>query len=271
MEVVQSHHVRRLKVALGVLVPFPAATHFIVEFGRGQRGQVGRVRTRDADAVLCKASTSRERKWNEVKKKPGQQWSATIRSCSVGKTARRDMSWLPFRKCCAPSRHSGESSLSPKDPSSSLTMMSAFSGAAQSRMSEDTTVTWSPHSSKRQFSNLWKYESDQMLNWPFTRVHFPLGCIVNMPSFTFQLYQHPPWHDEQHRRRSTHVMTALGFFSTAYTFSFLSADLAARSEALTSGPRPAPRTISTLHDTISKLSRFSLFVSFFFSIVFFFN
>lgn len=48
---------------------------------------------------------------------------------------------VPLRKCCAPSKHSGESSLSPNDPSSSLTMMSAFSGAAHSRMSHDTTVT----------------------------------------------------------------------------------------------------------------------------------
>lgn len=74
VEVVQTHHVRRLKVALGVLVPFAAATHFIVELGGGQRGQVGRVGTRDAHAVLCTASTSRgeksEMRW---KKKRGQQ------------------------------------------------------------------------------------------------------------------------------------------------------------------------------------------------------
>lgn len=84
--------------------------------------------------------------------------------------------------------------------------MSAFSGAAQSRMSQDTTVTWSPHSSKRQFSNLCKYESGQksdlkMLNWPFTPVpHFPQGCIVKIHTFTFQMYQHPPSHEEQQRR-----------------------------------------------------------------------
>ena len=46
--------------------------------------------------------------------------------------------------------------------------------------------------------------------------------------------------------RVTHVTTALGFFSTAYTRSFLSACLAARREALTKGPLPAPRTINTL-------------------------
>ena len=50
-----------------------------------------------------------------------------------------------FRKRSAPSRHSGESSLSPKLPSSSLTRMSASSGAAQLRMSAGATVTRSPH------------------------------------------------------------------------------------------------------------------------------
>lgn len=62
----------------------------------------------------------------------------------------------PLRKCWAPSRHSGDSSLSAKEPRSSLTMMSAFSGASHSRMSDDTTVTWLPHSSNCQFSSLTK-------------------------------------------------------------------------------------------------------------------
>lgn len=44
----------------------------------------------------------------------------------------------------------------------------------------------------------------------------------------------------------THVTTALGFFSTAYTLSLLSACLAARRDALTRGPLPAPNTINTL-------------------------
>lgn len=61
VEVVQTHHIRRLKVALGVLVSFPAAAHFVVELGGGQRGQVGRVGTRDAHAVLCTKMKSRER------------------------------------------------------------------------------------------------------------------------------------------------------------------------------------------------------------------
>lgn len=40
-----------------------------------------------------------------------------------------------------PSKHSGDSSLSPNDPSNSLTIMSAFSGACHTRMSVWTTVT----------------------------------------------------------------------------------------------------------------------------------
>ena len=61
---------------------------------------------------------------------------------------------LPLRKRWAPSRHSGDSSLSPNEPRSSLTMMSANSGADQCRMSHDTTVTSSPQNSAFMFSNL---------------------------------------------------------------------------------------------------------------------
>ena len=46
--------------------------------------------------------------------------------------------------------------------------------------------------------------------------------------------------------RNTHVTTALGFFSTAYTLTFRPDSSAAVSEARTSGPRPAPTTIITL-------------------------
>lgn len=60
----------------------------------------------------------------------------------------------PRRQCCAPSRHSGDSSLSAKEPSSSDTRRSACSGAVQSRMSDDTTVTCEPHSSYCQLSRL---------------------------------------------------------------------------------------------------------------------
>lgn len=54
-----------------------------------------------------------------------------------------------FKKRWAPSRHSGESSLSPKEPSSSLTRMSACSGASHARMSTATIVTRSCHLSWR--------------------------------------------------------------------------------------------------------------------------
>ena len=52
VEVVQAHHVGRLKVALRVLVPLPAAPDLVVQLGRGQRRQEGRVGRRDAHAVL---------------------------------------------------------------------------------------------------------------------------------------------------------------------------------------------------------------------------
>lgn len=45
------------------------------------------------------------------------------------------------RKRWAPSRHSGDSSLSPKEPSSSETRMSASMGACQWRMSAETICT----------------------------------------------------------------------------------------------------------------------------------
>ena len=50
-----------------------------------------------------------------------------------------------FKNFCAPSRHSGDNSLSPNDPSSSLTRMSACSGASHERMSDATIVTRSCH------------------------------------------------------------------------------------------------------------------------------
>ena len=50
----------------------------------------------------------------------------------------------------------------------------------------------------------------------------------------------------QTQDRNTHVTTALGFFSTAYTLTFRSDSSPAVSEARTSGPRPAPTTIITL-------------------------
>lgn len=52
-----------------------------------------------------------------------------------------------LRKRIAPSKHSGESSLSPNDPSSSETMMSAGSGTSSVRMSPKMISTEPPHSS----------------------------------------------------------------------------------------------------------------------------
>jgi len=100
-----------------------------------------------------------------------------------------------LRKRCAPSRHSGDSSLSPKEPSSSDTRMSASSGASHRRMSQLTMVTRAPH----------------------------------VVAFRFRS-----------------VTTAFGFFSTAYTRTDRCAASAARSARVTSGPRPAPTTITTL-------------------------
>jgi len=54
VEVVQAHHVGRLKVALGVLVALAAAPDLVVELGGGQRRQEGRVGGGDAHAVLWK-------------------------------------------------------------------------------------------------------------------------------------------------------------------------------------------------------------------------
>ena len=51
-----------------------------------------------------------------------------------------------FNRCEAPRRHSGESSLSPKDPSNSEMTMSKMGPGRQSRMSELITSTWFDHS-----------------------------------------------------------------------------------------------------------------------------
>ncbi len=53
---------------------------------------------------------------------------------------------LRFKKRIAPSRHSGLSSLSPKEPSSSLTIISAGSGTRTDRMSPNSRWTFSFHS-----------------------------------------------------------------------------------------------------------------------------
>lgn len=54
-----------------------------------------------------------------------------------------------FRNREAPSKHSGLSSLSPKEPSSSLIRMSTFSGTSSVRISPNRSLTFSsPHSSR---------------------------------------------------------------------------------------------------------------------------
>lgn len=52
VEVVEAHYVGRLKVALWVLVTFPAATYFVVKLGGGQGSQEGRVGTGDAHSII---------------------------------------------------------------------------------------------------------------------------------------------------------------------------------------------------------------------------
>lgn len=51
-----------------------------------------------------------------------------------------------FKKRVAPSRHSGLSSLSPKEPNNSLTTMSTGSGSTRDRMSPNKMPTFSLHS-----------------------------------------------------------------------------------------------------------------------------
>lgn len=48
----EAHHIRSLKMALRVLVSFPAPSDFIVKLRRGNGSQVGRVGTRDTDSIL---------------------------------------------------------------------------------------------------------------------------------------------------------------------------------------------------------------------------
>lgn len=52
VEVMEAHHVGRLKMALRVLVTFPTPTDFVVKLGGGQRSKEGRVGTRDAHSII---------------------------------------------------------------------------------------------------------------------------------------------------------------------------------------------------------------------------
>lgn len=52
VKVVEANNVGRFKVALWVLVTFPAVPYFVVQLGGGQRSQEGRVGRGDADSVI---------------------------------------------------------------------------------------------------------------------------------------------------------------------------------------------------------------------------
>ena len=115
-----------------------------------------------------------------------------------------------FRNRIAPSRHSGLSSLSPKDPSSSLTRISTFSGISRVRMSPKSSFTLSsPHS---------------------------VACR------SCRLYSRRQRGKGAEERGPAYVTKAFLFFSTAYTNAFLLARCIASRDRATSGPRPAPAT-----------------------------
>lgn len=116
--------------------------------------------------------------------------------------------------------------------------MSAFSGASHNRMSHDTTSTRSPHISSFMFSRL------------LTTKH----CL-SLESLQISTKPQYPWSTFVTMIAGTYVTTALGFFSTAYTFLiFRSAWWEAAMEALTRGPLPAPTTIKTLQQRTHLLS-----------------
>lgn len=52
VEVMKADDVRRLKVALRALVPFPAPSDFVVKLGGGQRSQKRRVGAGNADSIV---------------------------------------------------------------------------------------------------------------------------------------------------------------------------------------------------------------------------
>jgi hypothetical protein len=111
-----------------------------------------------------------------------------------------------FSTLIAPSRHSGLNSLSPKEPNSSETMMSAGSGTSICLISPKMRFTRVPHSSSFRSCSLRHISRDTA------------------------------------SRTTPYVTNALAFFSTAYTLPrLLDLSIAARQPA-TSGPRPAPTT-----------------------------
>lgn len=52
VEVMEAHYIGCLKVALWVLVAFPATPYFIVKLGGGQGSEEGCVRTGDAHSII---------------------------------------------------------------------------------------------------------------------------------------------------------------------------------------------------------------------------
>lgn len=52
VEVMETHYIWRLKMALGVLVTFPAPSYFIVKLGGGQWSHKGCVGTGDAHSAI---------------------------------------------------------------------------------------------------------------------------------------------------------------------------------------------------------------------------
>lgn len=66
MEVMETHDVGSLEMALGVLVALAAAAHFVVKLGGGQRSQEGGVGAGDADSVIWRWEDEmggEKRKW----------------------------------------------------------------------------------------------------------------------------------------------------------------------------------------------------------------
>ena len=76
------------------------------------------------------------------------RWVSEVKGMDMAKAERKaEKGHSRLRNRMAPSRHSGDSSLSPNDPNSSETMMSAGSGTSIVRMSPKMISTDWPHSS----------------------------------------------------------------------------------------------------------------------------
>mmetsp|Transcript_6473 Transcript_6473/g.12087 ORF Transcript_6473/g.12087 Transcript_6473/m.12087 type:complete len:201 (+) Transcript_6473:645-1247(+) len=136
------------------------------------------------------------------------------------------------KKRCAPSKHSGESSLSPNEPSSSETMMSAksLSGfwGCHVRMSSDTTVTLvhcSVCTSERSVTTAFAFFSTAN-----TR-----GFNLNWTNFKFKL-------EEEDCDDAEEAAIKLFLFASRI---IASTSAHAARDAFTSGPLPAPTTMST--------------------------